>query len=314
MQFIAVFLGVLPPIIAIPGLGYFGRRNGYISDEIGRAVSKATLNVFLPAFIFLSIGQAKLHSTFFTVALLAWLIAGMQCVFCWSLSQTFSSVTRNGLLLLAAGMNSGNMGLPSVQMAFGDEALGYAIVFYVAWTLFIQTIGVWIATHEPGNAFASVKKVFCMPLPYAAIGGIVWNYFGLNPLWNGVPGVFQTIKIIGNVAPCAMLLALGIGLARAGASIASNGTYRVCTPIALGIVLRLIISPFFAWVITGLMETPWEISRVVILQSAMPAAVQALMIAEASEVTALADFVRKGILYTTSLCMISLPVVVFLLR
>ena len=330
MELLGVVCAILTPAVLIALLGCLARRYEHISESGAQGVSRWTLNLFLPAFVFLAIGRTELSwNMFFTIAMAAWLVAGIQCLFAWLLGRTFrwvDPITRSGFLLVVAGINCGNFGLPMNKIAFGDEAAAYATIYYVAWTLFIQVIGPLIAARSSScSKRKAVAKVAKMPLPYAAIAGILWNYLGLNPFWLTMAGkgLFQGINFIGSVAPFTMLFILGTGLYRAGN--AGGGSATVDTaPLGAAVAMRMVAGPIIAFAITQLFQMQAitqffqmqaDVARVIILQSAMPTALQALMISESAEGTPrLAHFVRSGIVATTLLSMVSLPLLITLIR
>lgn len=320
MEFVSVFFAILTPVFLITGLGYFARKKDWVAESGAQGVSRWTINLFLPAFVFLAIGKTELDwHVFFGIAGAAWLVAIVLCILGWGFMHWVDPVTRSGFLLLVAGINCGNFGLPMNKIAFGDQAAAYATIYYVAWTLFIQTVGVYIATHGCASSVrGSLLKVAKMPLPYAAIAGIIWNYAGLNPVWTTMmgKGMFQGINFIGSVAPFTMLFILGTGLYRAGAAIETKAPKVMHATVLLvfATLMRLLAGPIIAFMITQVSQMDWEIAQAIILQSSMPGAVQALIIAEATGVPSLANFVRKGIVCTTLLSVLSLPFLITLIR
>lgn len=320
MELIGVFFALLPPVFIIAGFGYLFRKTNWVSESFAQGLSFVTINLCLPAFVFLAISSAKLDwKEFLTIAGSAWLIALVQCILGLGVTRWTDPITRSALLLLAIGGNYGNFGTPLTDIAFGGESAAYAMIYYVAWTILFQPLAGYITTRSDSGSSvrASLLKVAKMPLPYAAIVGLIWNYFGLNPMWSTAlgKGIFKLLTMSGSVAPFTMLFILGTGLYRANttpeAKIAEVPHKAL---FGCAIAMRLLSGLVIAFAITSTFPIQQEIAKVIKFQSAMPAAVQALLIAEALGVPGVADYVRKGLLWTTMLSPIYIPLLVMWIR
>ena len=105
--------------------------------------------------------------------------------------------------------NVGNMLLPLVWFAYGDEGLARGAVVFVTMTLLQSTVGVSIATGRPNWG-----EVLRLPYAHAAVAGLWVRTAGV-----AVPDMAtRAVGLLADLAVPLMLLALGMRLAtvRAG--------------------------------------------------------------------------------------------------
>ena len=99
--------------------------------------------------------------------------------------------------------NSGNMGIPLIVLAFGQDALpGAVIIFIIGMTLHF-TIGIYMLDHK-----TKLHKLLSMPIILATIAGLIVSVSDFT-----VPsGIAISIEMIGQIAIPLMLFTLGARL------------------------------------------------------------------------------------------------------
>src|SRR4030067_1284119 len=75
-----------------------------------------------------------------------------------------------GFSLPTMFMNSGNMSFPLAYLAFGPEGLAVAVIYYIAISLLVYSLGIYIAKDKDG-----FSEMFKLPLIYAAAIGLTLN-------------------------------------------------------------------------------------------------------------------------------------------
>ncbi len=191
---------IIAPIVIIVSVGYLYAKK-YQTDV--SVINKLTLDIFVPALVLsvlidkefdileykeLSIGAILVV---FISGLLAWLTV---------------KVTRfNAKTFIPPMMyvNSGNIGLPLVLLAFGKEAMAAAIVLFIIENTLHFTLG--IKTLDRSASLIDMLKI---PIILASIFGIVFNLIQFEP-----PEIILTpLAMIGNIAIPLMLFTLGVRL------------------------------------------------------------------------------------------------------
>ncbi len=190
--------------------------------------------------------------------------------------------------------NNGNMGLPLVLFAFGEEGFQIAVVCMVAMAMLHYTLGV--ALVSPRGA---VSEIFKLPLIYSAVAGMWINFGGYEmPLF-----LDRAVSLLGDIAVPGMMFILGYRLSRLSVSGLWVSSLFGCSRIALGFFAAFFLVPFFG--VSPLAE------KVLILQCAMPTAVTCLVLAEKYGVEP--DKVASVIAVGTAVSFFVLPTVVLYL-
>ncbi len=302
MTFLGIFLTVLVPILIVAGFGYLLARLRLVDDS--RSLSRVSLYVLLPALTFSAMAKSDLQAReFASLVACAWLVAGLQAGIAAFVSRRleFNQPEEGGFLLSVMTVNAGNLGIPLNHFAFGPETLVPATVYYVA-TLLVTYVGGILVTAPSGAGLRrALGQVFTMPIIYAAALGLVVNRAGV-----ALPeALARPIQLTGGAAVPIMLALLGIELARA--RVRQDG---VALSWVLG--LRLVAAPVLATGLAALMGLEGLTRNVVIVQSSMPTAVGAALIA--ADLNARPSLVSGAVLLTTVGSFFTLTVLLGLLR
>ena len=194
-------------------------------------------------------------------------------------------------------MNSGNYGLPVALFAFGNEGLEFAIVFFVCQAALGGTLAVFIASSSHLNAKAALATTLKMPLLHATVLGLIVNIGDINlPHTIGEP-----VRILGEAAVPSMLMVLGIQV--------SNRFSLDDRPALIAtIFIRLVVSAIAAFLITPVLGIEGVLRQVLIVVSAMPAAVFTIILS--SEFQARPSFVTNTVVVGTLISLPTLTVVI----
>jgi predicted permease len=245
---------IIAPVLICAGLGYGWARLGKPFDL--STVTGIVINIAVPCLVLSSLSKLTIDLAAFGV------MAGAA-------AATFAVFLGAGYLVLrAAGLpshtflpavalsNSGNLGLPLCLFAFGQEGLALGIAVFAISSMVTMTIGQMIAA---GRFTPAV--LFKTPVIYAVAIALVLMATGARP----PKFVASALETLGYMAIPIMLLALGVSLARL-----SPGKIRVSGFVA---VLRLALGFAGGWAVAMLFGLEGAARGVLIIQSAMPAAV-----------------------------------------
>jgi predicted permease len=115
----------------------------------------------------------------------------------------------SGLYLPIIFANTINIPLPIIYLAFGDEGVAKAMLFYIPNGLLIYSLGVYMASGHK-DLRQGLKAVLRTPLIYAAVIALVLNLTSV-PLPLVMTNAF---KFVGQAAVPLMLLVLGMNIGR----------------------------------------------------------------------------------------------------
>ncbi len=279
-------LSVITPVFVIALIGYVWIKRDLPFDN--NTVSNLVMMIGSPCLIyssltsntptfedlFLMVGAASLSIA--AALLIAWTVLK---ILGWPVTTFMPSLVH---------ANSGNMGLPLVLLAFGEEglALGMAVFFVNSISQF--TIGLSVSSGSFNPA-----QLLRQPVIWAVL--VVLVVLGLElqpPRWFN-----ETTKLLGGITIPAMLLMLGTSLARLNiASIKQTLTISILR-LLLGFSLALIAIEVFG--LSGIA------AGVILIQFSMPAAVFNYIFADRFNRDP--DKVAAVILQSTLLSILTLP-------
>ena len=295
-KILLVFLNVVTPVFILVVIGYFvGSR---IKIE-ARSLSRTAYFVFIPAFVFNIISEAKIDSelalqmlSFILVAQIAVALLGFLVGKALRQSREITAA----FVLIATFGNVGNFGLPLIVFRLGETARTFATVYFVA-TVFISfVICVGVASWTRSGGVTAVFSVFKTPALIALIPALVFNITDVE-----VPIFLSRLSgLLGQAMIPVMLITLGVQMGEIPKIKISFNVFAASTVRLIGgPVLALLIVPYFG--LEGLERSTG------ILQAAMPAAVLASIIA--LEYKLLPEFVTTTVLFSTIYSILTLTVI-----
>ena len=291
-----VFLNVVTPVFILVVIGYFVGPRLKID---ARSLSRTAYFVFIPAFVFNIISEAKIDSelalqmlSFILVAQIAVALLGFLVGKALRQSREITAA----FVVIATFGNVGNFGLPLIVFRLGETARTFATVYFVA-TVFISfVICVGVASWARSGGVTAVFSVFKTPALIALIPALVFNITDLE-----VPIFLSRLSgLLGQAMIPVMLITLGVQMGEIP-KIKINFNVFAASTVRLigGPVLALLIVPYFG--LEGLERSTG------ILQAAMPAAVLASIIA--LEYKLLPEFVTTTVLFSTLYSILTLTVI-----
>jgi len=301
------------PIILIIALGYFLQVRGWFSDQFSGNISKLIMNVGLPASIFVSVLK------YLNRSMLAGLSSGLLYVFgAFAISYVFAFIMiailrvpagRRGVFVnMVVNANTIFIGLPLNIALFGNEALPYFLIYYIANTVSTWTVGVYlITTDSKEGKKAGAKFDWKKLLPPPLVGFLIALVFLLLDI--PVPTfATNTLTYIGNIVTPMSLLYIGIVLARAGFK-----SIRVDKDTIGALAGRYIVAPLVMLAILSIAggSLPANEFKTFIVQSAAPALAVLPILADQGDGDR--EYATNLVTISTVLFVVVIPVVLTLL-
>ncbi len=189
---------ILFPVLFIVLLGYFYARKFKPDMDVANGL---VLRVFIPALAFDVLSKGD-----FQVVAYSWLMLGGVIVvlgsglIAWPVGKLFR-IPKQVFVPTMMFNNCGNLGLPLAVLAFGDHALGAAVVLFLISNIGHFTVGVYLF----GGA-VSWKSLAVTPVNLATLLALVFNFSGIR-----VPEMIQfPISLLAQVGIPLMLFSLGV--------------------------------------------------------------------------------------------------------
>jgi predicted permease len=194
-------------------------------------------------------------------------------------------------------MNTVNIPFPVIFLAYGTEGLAAATLFYIPNVIFMYTLGIYIIAGKRWRD--NVREVLRQPVVYAAVLGLLLNFLSVR-----VPAlIISSLDFLSKMAIPLVLLVLGYNLSRA--RMTSFPTTILACFLRMGVGLALGVAAVSLMNISGVFRS------VVILDSAMPAAATAAILAAKYQNEA--EMVSSVVFLTTLVSLVSIPFLLHML-
>lgn len=310
-------------VVVIIAVGYFVSYKGWANKSVTGFISKLIVNITLPATAVMAFFNS------FTVDTLAaswvYIAASFAAIGAlYALSKLVAKIakikkTQRGVFTaLFSFSNSVYIGLPVATAIFGQNALVFALFYYMANTTFMNSVGfveiardgMQIACIEDGagslpkKCFTGkqiVKKVFQPPMIAVIVG------FLLVLLRIELPDFLSSaLTYIGDITSPLALLFVGMILHRAGISCLK----KIDRGISLSLLGRFVAAPLIMLAVAALFGLPKLPTEVLVVQMSLPAMVATAIFAEISHADT--EFATKGVAVTTLLSFAAIPAYILL--
>jgi hypothetical protein len=299
-----ILISAMLPIALVALVG-FGVGRSFDLDM--QTLARVNIYALLPALVLTSLANTTLGledalaiiATFLlNTALLYLLAVGLSRRLAFSLDE------QKSLIATTLFSNVGNLGLPFILFALGEAGLERGVVYMVGSSVMIATV--FPIVLKGAGLRAGVQVTLSLPVFWAAIAGV-----GLQVAQGAIPLPIEGgLAMLAEGAIPVALLTLGVQLARTELVF---GRYEL-----LGSALRLVVSPLLAYAIATGLGLQGLDRQVVVLQAAMPVAVNSLIwvmeLGGDSGTDRFANRIRvaRTIVLSTVLSVVSLPVVLWL--
>ncbi|MCX8032485.1 MAG: AEC family transporter [Thermoleophilia bacterium] len=251
-------------LLEIIGPTFFVVALGFLLGKVGKPHVTSLVDVAMfvatPCLVFKTLYSSEIvwaeaarvwASSVFVMAgsfVLAWLVFGLR------------GKGSPGLYLPIVFSNTINIPVPILYLAFGDEGVKNAVLYYVPNGLAIYTLGVYLASGKK-ELRQGIKAIFCTPLVYAAVLGLVLNLAGAE-----IPSVaVRSFELMGQAAVPLMLLVLGVNVTKFGFSYLGRTVTASVIRVGGGLAL--------GWLAVWLFGLSGIARSTVIFEAAMPGAI-----------------------------------------
>ncbi|NSW53665.1 MAG: AEC family transporter [Anaerolineae bacterium] len=266
--FLATLDVMLPVFIAVGLAVLFGK---FVKVD-AKAFSQGVVYLFGPALVFYSLTSAEMAPRalggIFAMSLVSTVILlGIG----WLLSKVLRlphAMAATVMLAMTLG-NTGSIGMPLLEFAFGAQGLQYGAVFYVSTAIAANILGVYIPSSAHVSVKESLGRILKSPMIYAAVLGVAFNLLKIEmPLI-----VVRTTNLIGYAAIACGLAFMGIRLA----NMKVHGKIGVIIAVSAA---RVILTPLVGWLSAILLQVDTLTMYTCILQISVPTALFAAMFSE----------------------------------
>ena len=225
--------GIIFPVVAIVLVGYFFATKFQPNMETANTIN---MNIFLPALMFSVLSKESFQIQNYQLLAISGVIVILGSgILAWIVAKALSINIKTFVPPMMFN-NTGNIGLPLAVLAFGEIALGAAVVLFAIEMLLHFTFGAYILSKN-----TNFMSIFRSPILIATLAGLSVNLIDFQP-WLPVR---QMIDLLGQAAIPLLLFTLGtrlIGINFGDWKLGVLGSF-LC-PLS-GLVVILIVVQFF---------------------------------------------------------------------
>ncbi len=302
LELLTIFVDNMIPVLAIAAVGVILRRRYRIEPA---AISRMMFVVFSPALAFDALFTRDISGADFArlyLGTLALLAAVGALSFFLLRRQKMNAKEFAAALVSTFVFNGANFGISIVSFAFGGEALGYAVIIYIAGSTAAWTLGPYVSSSGRASVLQSLQNVLRTPVVYALALSFALKAAGIHEL---PPALGRASRLLADASIPMMLILLGLQLG----GFRKPDRWRLLFP---GTAIRLLLAPAVAIGFAALFALEGAARSAFILQAGMPTAVLTIILAYEFDTDR--DLALNLIMTTTLLSPLTLTLLIYLLQ
>ncbi|MEQ1860730.1 MAG: AEC family transporter [Chthoniobacteraceae bacterium] len=303
MLLLEVFTQVLLPILAMFACGWLLDRKFNVDLN---TVVKLNVNVFVPAFIFVKLVEARLdHGIAERVVLFTMCISGSMFILGGIVGRImrYNAPQTRGLQIAAMFYNSANYGIPLMALAFPGKAEVLQVFVVLVQNIGNFTVGIFLASSAKHSGWRALLPALRQVSIYAVICALLVRTFDVPVMqwrWLWVPMDYFAQGLIAMA-----LITLGVQLSK------TEHNQRL-SHLSWALVLRLVCGPIVGVCLVKAFGFTGETALVMILGTSFPTAVNTALVAH--EMGADHHYAAAAVFWSTMLSMGTVTVLITLLK
>ena len=302
MKFFYMIISTMPNIIDVVLPTFFIIFIGFLIGRFTKInvapVVDIALYIGLPALVFVSLLNKELHLLDAAKIWVSALVIMFGCMLVAWLVFKLIRQKHSGLYIPIGMMNTANIPFPVTYLAYGEEGLMGATLFYIPNVILMYSLGVFVMAGKHWKE--NIKEMLRQPVVYASILALALNLLSVK-----VPQlIYNPLDFLSKMAIPLVLIILGYNLSRV--RITSLPTTVLASVLRIGVGLAI------GWGIVTALNITGVFRSVVILDSAMPAAAASSILATKYQNEA--EMVSSVVFLTTLISLVSIPFLLYVLR
>jgi predicted permease len=298
--FISIVRTVILPIFLLIGAGYMVQRIFHFDLN---ALKKVIFYLLIPALVFSRLYNTTLSIRSFSFLFLfeIILIALMGLISIpVSRLRKYTPSMRAAFALALMYCNSGNYGIPVIELVFNNNEIANSIQVLVltAQNILTFSLGVFLISRGSHSFKDSIVKMIKFPTVYAIVLAVILRIFHVpvwTPLWIPIEWLARAL--------------VPVALVSLGASLASITITSGLPDVFLAVCGRLIMGPSIALALIYAFQYRGIMAHTLLIASSMPSAVNTALLA--MEFDNEPRFASQTVLFTTVLSILTVTFTIY---
>lgn len=257
-------------------IGYILSKVDLFTKEAPLILNQFLLYISVPALILLKIPQLRFSFEVVIPVFVAWGVMTLSALIIFYSAKffAFSKEITGSLMLVAVLGNTSYLGIPIIQAYFGEEALGYVLMYdQLGSFIALSTYGTFVSIYYSSTKKVDIKalglKIIAFPPFLALISAL---FFIGSPF----PSVVQSVlaSFADTIIPLA-LVAVGLELK-------FKLPKEDIKPFSVALVIKLIFAPILAVGICYIFSWSSEAAYISIMEASMAPMITAAAVASMS--------------------------------
>jgi len=221
-------------------IGYIINLKNIFAKDTPLILNQFIIYISLPAMIFLQIPRLSFTLDAITPVFVSWIVMSLSALIIFIISKLFkfSKNTTGALMLVGVLGNTSFVGIPIIEAYFGEEALGYVLMYDQLGTfIFLSTYGTFISIYFSSEERVDIKAIAIKMLTFPTFVALIFSLFFIGTTFHPI---FTSVlsSLASTIVPLA-LVAVGLQL-----------RFKLpkddLTPFFLALSIQLIIAPLIA--------------------------------------------------------------------
>lgn len=254
-------------------IGYVIKKGDFFPKDAPIILNQFILYISAPALVLLKIPNLSFSQDVFIPVFVSWIVMALSALVIFYLSKlfAFSKEVTGALLLVGVLGNTSYLGIPMVQAYFGEEALGYVLMYdqlgsFIALSTYATFISVYYSSTKSVDIRALFIKIVSFP-PFIAL--LIALFFIGKPFHPVAQSVFASLAA--TIVPLA-LVSVGLQLKFKLPS-------EEIKPFATALVVKLIFAPIVAITVCYALSWNTQAALVSIMEASMAPMITAAAVA-----------------------------------
>ncbi len=285
-------------------LGKLSQRLPAFPENTPGVLNQFIIYISFPATVLLKINSIEMRLELMVLAVIPWILVGLAIISIVLISKVlqWEKKMAGAVILSVALGNTAFFGYPAVSAFFGEDSLGYAIIYdQLGSFIALATVGTIVVsiygTSERISFRLIIHKIIGFPPFIALIAGVFLMRVTVPP--------FLTHMLEGMAATLVPLAIFSVG-----SQLKFRQPMRNVNPIFIILLLKMVVSPIAAFLILISTGTGGPVLQISVFQAAMPTMVMSGVLCAAGKLKS--DVANAAIGYGLLLSFITLPIVYYI--